>query len=85
LIVLSHHLADGIMYALQSLAVAAYAVTLDVIDDIQCGELRRFIVGIIIDMIVYDGIIIFMIVYEVSLNFLIFKLCLLRAIVVYRS
>jgi hypothetical protein len=73
------------MYALQNLAATAFAVTLDIIDDIECGELRRFIVGIIIDMIVYDGIIIDMIVCEVSLDFLIFKLCLLKAIVVYRS
>jgi hypothetical protein len=73
------------MYALQNLAATAFAVTLDIIDDIECGKLRRFIVGIIIDMIVYDGIIIDMIVCKVSLDFLIFKLCLLRAIVVYRS
>ena len=63
------------MYALQKLAATAYAVTLDILDDIECGELRRFIVGIIIDMIVYDGIVIDMIVCEVSLNFFIFKLC----------
>jgi hypothetical protein len=68
------------MYALQSLAVTAYAVTLDMIDDIECGKLRRFIVGIIIDMIVYDGIIIDMIVYEVFLNFLIFNQALLAVV-----
>ena len=45
------------------------------IDDIECGELRRFIVRIIIAMIVY----------EVSLNFLIFKLCFSRACTKYRS
>jgi hypothetical protein len=69
------HLADGITYALHSLVITAYAVTLDIIDDIECGELRRFIVRIIIAMIVY----------EVSLNFLIFKLCFSRACMKYRS
>ncbi len=53
---------------MQNLVITAYAVTLDIIDDIECGELSRFIVRMIIAMIVY----------EVSLNFLIFKLCFSR-------
>jgi len=70
LIVIPHHLADGITYALHRFVITAYAVTFDMLDDIECGELRRFIVRIIIAMIVY----------EVSLNFLIFKLCFLELV-----
>jgi hypothetical protein len=75
MVISSYHLADGVMYALQGFFVTAYAVTFNAIDDINRCELRRFIFGVIIAMIVY----------QVSLNFLTFKLCLSRACMIYRS
>jgi hypothetical protein len=75
MIVMSYHLADGIVYSLQCFIITAYAVRFDVSYDIECCEFHNWIIRIIVAVIVN----------EVSLNLLIFKLCLPRTCVIYRS
>ena len=59
---MSYHLADGIVYALQSFVITAYAVRFDISYDVECCEFHNGIMQIIIAVIVN----------EVPLNFLIF-------------